>query len=144
MDPLALRAYALLLSLLLAKYVAVTTVQARARFASRTFRWPEDAAAWAGRAAERVEADAIERAQAVLRNDAETQPLVLATAACWLALGASGRDAMIVLSSYGVARLVHAYFLLRPRQPARNRAFVLGQLLFLGMTLDVLRRAFGG
>ncbi len=144
MDPLSIRAFLVMLALLLAKYTALTTLQGRRRFASRTFRWPEDAEAWSGRPAVAAEHEDVERAQAVLRNDGETQPLVLATAAGWIALGAPGTAALVVLPGYALARIAHAAYFLRPRQPARNRAFVLGQLLFLGMMLDSLRRAFGG
>lgn len=144
MDPIALRAYLLALLLLTLKYAAVTTVQGKLRFATRTFRWPEDARAWHGRSEGGREHELVERAQALLRNDAESQPLFLAASAAWIALGAEGTAAALALPAYALARGAHAWFFLRPRQPARNRAFVLGQLVLLGVLVDALRRAIVG
>src|SRR5690349_11014116 len=136
MDPLSLAAYVASATALFVKYIVVTTVQAKGRLGGRVFRWPEDAAAWGGVLAGGREEESIERAQAVLRNDGETQPFYLAFAAAWVALGAEGALVAVASTAYVTARIAHTSFFLRPRQPLRNRAFVVGQLVLLGIVVD--------
>ncbi|MDB4973349.1 MAG: hypothetical protein JWN48_1690 [Myxococcaceae bacterium] len=140
MDPTSVLAYVAALALLFGKYFAVTLLQAKRRFSTRVFRWPEDARAWRGQPSAR-EDELLERAQAVLRNDAETQPFFFAFGAVWVALGAPAAFAQLVLPGYALARCVHTWLLLYPRQPARNRAFVVAQLLLFAVIGDCLRRA---
>lgn len=141
MHPDALLAWVALGTGLFLKYVVLTSIQGKRRFALRTFRWPEDAAAWNGTVMSGQEDATIERCQAVLRNDAETQPLLLAFSAAWVFLGVPAIVAGASFGTYFLARCVHAYFLVHPRQPLRNRAFVVSQLVFLGIVIDVIRRA---
>lgn len=93
------------------------------------------------RSGARLVGPTVERAQAVLRNDSETQPLFLAISAAWIALGAPGALATVALPGYALARCAHAWFFLRPRQPARNRAFIVAQLVLFAITVDALRRS---
>lgn len=141
MQPCAALAYVIALLILFLKYFVVTAIQGKARFSTRTFRWPEDARTWNGAPARGPESDLIERAQSCLRNDAETQPFFYAFAAAWVALGAASEAASIALPAYALARCGHAWFFLRPKQPLRNRMFVLAQLLLVGIIVDVVRRA---
>lgn len=136
-------AWAVSASALLLKYAVITSVQGARRFANRRFRWAEDAAHWNGTTASGAEDETVERCQAVLRNDAETQPFFLAFSAAWVALGAEARFAWPALGSYALLRCGHALLLVVPRQPWRNRAFVLGQIVLLGVVADVVRRAIG-
>jgi uncharacterized MAPEG superfamily protein len=141
MDATALRLFLLALILLLIKFVALTLVQAKVRFATRTFRWPEDALAWHGSAASGREPELSERAQAALRNDGESQPLFMAIATTWLLLGGAGVLAW-ALPAYALLRALHALLLLRAVQPARNRVFGSALLLLLALAADAVRLAW--
>jgi len=140
MEQSSLLVYLASVAVLFAKYVAITLVQAQRRFALRSFRWPEDAATWKGEHV-RVEDERIERAQAALRNDGETQPFYLAIAGAWIALGAPFAAACIACGSYALARSLHSFFMIHPRQPLRNRFFGLGQIVLLLVLIDAIRRA---
>ncbi len=141
MSHLSLAAYVASVVVLFAKYLAISGLQGKARLGSKTFRWPEDAAAWGGAVAGGPEDETTERAQAVLRNDAETQPIYMALAGAWVALGAPPSLVVPAAATYALSRVAHAVFFVRPRQPLRNRAFVLGLAVLLGIAADALRRA---
>jgi uncharacterized MAPEG superfamily protein len=133
-------AYAVLVVGLYLKYIVMIGVQGIARRRSGVFRWPEDATAWRGQVL--PEAERVERAQAALRNAAESEPLFLAASAAWIALGAAPLAALSVCVTYVLARWLHAFWLLVPRQPQRTRVFGLSQLCLLGVMVDLVRLAF--
>jgi uncharacterized MAPEG superfamily protein len=130
----ALSAYVLAVVVLFVKFVATTLVQAHVRLSTKAFQYPEDAAHWGG-VHVGEEADRVVRAQRLLRNDAEGQPLFLALGGCYVALGASPEVAPLYFGAYVSCRLVHAYYFLRPRQPHRNRAFGAGMLVLLAIAV---------
>jgi uncharacterized MAPEG superfamily protein len=144
MDPYAVRsgallAYAVTLLALYLRFVAITLVQGHARLKGHMFRYAEDAAHWGGEAPAR-EPETVERAQAALRNDGESQPFFMVGGLVWVLVGVETLTAVILFASYVVARSLHARWLIRPRQPARNRAFAASQLILLGILVDVIRR----
>ncbi len=112
----------LALSLFLNMFVT-TLVQARARMSTLAFARPEDAAHWGGSV---DDAPVARLAQAALRNDLENIPWFLVLVATLLALHA----APIVALAYGGvflgARVMHTVCYLQPRQPLRNRAYLVG------------------
>lgn len=110
--------------LLFLKYLAVTVLQARERFAHRRFRYPEDAACWRGELAD--DTQLCQRAQSLLRNDAESQPFYLVLGAAYVSLGLWPLGGMLYFAVYPLTRWLHAFCLLRGLQPHRNRAFALG------------------
>lgn len=132
--------YLLAVTALFVKYVALISVQGSARFRTRRFRWPEDAVTWKGETGPE-EDETVERAQAALRNDGESHVFFLVFGGAWVLLGADLRVAWPLCATYAVARLAHGYFLVRPRQPLRNRCFVVGQLALLVLVVDALRLA---
>ena len=115
--------------LLFAKYVVAITVQGRERMRLRHFRYVEDAAFWNGTVAE--DSELCKRAQNLLRNDCENQPFFLVFGAAYVTLGLSPAGALAYFSGYTLCRLSHGYFMLRARQPHRNRAFAVGLLIAL-------------
>lgn len=115
--------------LLLLKYLAATVLQARERFAHRSFRYPEDAACWRGHVTEDTEL--CQRAQSLLRNDGESQPFYLVLGAAYVSLQLWPPGGVIYFGVYPLTRWLHAYFLLRGLQPHRNRAFALGLLVLV-------------
>jgi hypothetical protein len=109
------------------KYFAATLLQARERFAQRRFRYAEDAACWRGQVGDDTEL--CQRAQSLLRNDAESQPFYLLFGAAYAWLGLWPPGALLYFTVYPLSRLLHASFLLRARQPHRNRSFALGLVI---------------
>ncbi len=139
----SIAAYVLSVAVLFLKLVVTISVQGITRMRSRTFQYPEDAAYWGGE--ERREEQAIVvRAQRLLRNDAEGQPFFFAVGAVYVAIGASPKLAPIYFGLYAASRLAHAWFLLRPRQPHRNRAFGVGLTVLLVMTVHTVLAALEG
>lgn len=117
------------------KYLVATTVQARERFATRRFRYAEDAAFWRGEVGE--DSERCQRAQGLLRNDGESQPFFFVLGAAYVLLGLPARWALAYFGAYVLSRFVHAYFFLRARQPHRNRAFSFGLLALLALAVHV-------
>ena len=75
------------------------------------------------------------RAQHLLRNDSETQPLFMAFGAAYVVLGIWPPGALIYMGGFAMCRVVHAYFLLRPRQPHRTLAFSAATVLLLALAV---------
>lgn len=139
MNALPLAAYALSALVLLLKFAATAGLQGIVRMRTRTFQYDEDAAYFKGEV-RAEEAPLVVRAQRLLRNDSEGQPLFLALGAAFVLLAGPPIPGAIYFGVYTVSRLFHAWFLLSPRQPHRNRAFGLGltTLLVLGVHTAVL------
>jgi hypothetical protein len=131
----ALVVYAASWVVLFVKFAFTVALQGTSRVRARTFRYPEDAAFWRGQVGEDPESSA--RAQHLLRNDAECQVYYLALGSAYLALGAWPLGAPYYFATFVLARLAHAYFLLRPRQPLRNRAYAAGLGVLLVLALHV-------
>jgi uncharacterized MAPEG superfamily protein len=129
MPPNASDVYVASVIVLFLKYVAATLLQARERFAHRRFRYPEDAAHWRGEVADDTEL--CQRMQSLLRNDAESQPFYLVLGAAYVSTGLWPLGGSIYFMVYPLARLLHAFFLLRGLQPHRNRAFALGLIVIV-------------
>jgi uncharacterized MAPEG superfamily protein len=129
--------YGLLVAGLTLKFAWLIGLQGLRRMRTRSFRWAEDATHWQGHIS--GEDVLVERAQAALRNDGESQPLFLAAAGLWIALGAGSSVALVVCSVYLLARVLHSVFMLWPRQPVRNRVFGISQLCLLAVLVDSAR-----
>jgi MAPEG family len=127
--PLAV--YELSVVVLFFKFFVTISLQARERMRARGFRYPEDATTWHGVVG--PDTDLCQRADRLLRNDAESQPFYLVSGAILVALAPSSRVAPFYFVSYVLCRCAHAYWLLSPRQPHRNRAFALGLLVVFVM-----------
>ena len=136
MSAIAVSSYALSVVVLFVKAVVTAVVQGRYRLKHGKFRYPEDARHWGGEAVHE-EADVVQRAQRVLLNDAETQPLFLALGAAYVALDAWPPGAPIYFGVYVLSRIAHTVFLLRPRQPQRNRAYAVGMVMLLTIAIHV-------
>jgi hypothetical protein len=135
MDANASTVYVTSIVLLFVKHVATITIQAAERNRTRKFRYPEDAAFWKGQLAE--DTDLCQRAQQLLRNDSESHPYYFAIGAAYVVLGAWPAGAPLYLGVYALSRVMHAYWLLRPRQPHRNRAFAVGIVILVGLSLHL-------
>ena len=112
------------------KSFATAGVQGVVRVRHRTFVRAEDAAFFGkGATPAAAEHPLVDRAQQVLRNDGENVPLFLALLLAFAHV--DGRAPLVL--GYGMtfvlARVVHTLAYLRPTQPLRNRAYLLGQLV---------------
>jgi hypothetical protein len=136
MSSVALAVYAVSWVVLFLKFFFTALLQARTRMRTRVFRYAEDAAFWRGHVGEEAEASA--RAQQLLRNDGEVQTYYLALGGAYLALGGWPMGGPYYFGAFVLARLVHAYCLLRPRQPLRNRAYVVGLCILLALASHVV------
>jgi hypothetical protein len=141
MNPIARLAYVATVAVLFLKLVFLVSLQGRGRGRSRRFRWPEDAGAFGGEIAVGGEDALVERAQAALRNDGESQWLFLFAGGVWVILGASPIAAVVAFAAYAVARCAHTGLMLRPSQPARTRVFGIGLVVTLAVLADAARLA---
>jgi uncharacterized membrane protein YecN with MAPEG domain len=125
MHALTMVAYVAAAFVLLGKLVVVVSLQGVTRIKTRRFQYAEDASHWNGdQVAE--ESDLIVRAQRVLRNDGEGQPYFFVFGAVYVALGATPWLAWLYFPAYALTRVLHTWYMLRARQPHRNRAFGAG------------------
>ncbi len=134
--------FAVAAAILFVKFLVTTSLQGVTRLRTKTFQYPEDARHWGG--TEPAQEDPlVVRAQRLLRNDAEGQPLFLALGLAFVALGGAPLFAAIYFLGYASSRVVHALFLLRPRQPHRNRAFGVGMVSLAALAVHTVILAAG-
>lgn len=133
-DPWAV--YSLSVIVLFLKFFVTISVQARERLRERRFRYPEDSEHWHGVRGE--DSDLCQRADRLLRNDAESQLYYLALAAAYVASGAWPTGTIWYFGGFTGARLFHGYWLLTARQPHRNRAFAVGIAILFCMSGQLL------
>lgn len=147
MSQLALPALGLAVVALFIKHAVTVSVQGRERLRARSFAYPEDAAHWGGRHEPGRESALWERAARLLRNDGENHPLFFALAGAYVALGCADAAGAAYFVIYAAARWAHGLFLLWPRQPHRNRAYVVSLTVLLALAGHVgvaaLARACG-
>jgi uncharacterized membrane protein YecN with MAPEG domain len=127
-------AYIAAVFILFAKLVVVISLQGATRLRTRSFQYAEDAAHWNG---EHVaeESELVVRAQRALRNDGEGQPYFLVFGAAYVALGAPPWGAWLYFPAYTLTRLLHTWFMLRARQPHRNRVFGAGLAILVALAV---------
>ena len=140
MHALTLFAYVAAASVLLAKFVVIVSLQGAIRIRTRRFQYAEDAAHWKGSLVAE-ESDLVVRAQRALRNDSEGQPYFLVFGAAYVALGGTPWAAWLYFPAYAVTRVLHAWCMLRARQPLRNRAFGAGLVTLLALAAHCLLTA---
>ena len=136
MDVTASTVYLGSVVLLFVKYVLAIVVQARERHAARQYRYPEDAAYWQGSVA--ADSETCQRAQSLLRNDAESQPFYLVLGAAYASLGLGSGGACAYFGGYVLSRFCHAYFMFGGRQPHRTRAFSIGVFILVLLASQLL------
>lgn len=139
MHATSLAAYSIAAVLLYAKMLMTVSTQGVMRLRTKRFQYPEDASHWGGEQGEDHPIAA--RAQRVLRNDGEGQPLFLALGAAYVLTEATPALAPLYFGAYVASRFLHTWFFFRPRQPHRNRAFALGLLSLTALAGHVLVRA---
>jgi uncharacterized membrane protein YecN with MAPEG domain len=142
---LAWQAFGLTAVALFLKMFAVAGVQGVQRMKSRAFTRPDDAAFFGkGATPAAQEVPIVERAQNTLRNDVENIPIFLFLMLAYAQLGAWPLGAALYGAAFVLARVTHTLAYLQPRQPLRNRAYLVGQLLMFVMSGHIVAAAFGG
>ena len=130
-------AYVAAAFVLLAKLVVTVSLQGATRIRTKRFQYAEDATHWKGdHVAE--ESDLVVRAQRILRNDGEGQPYFFVFGAAYVALGATPWAAWLYFPVYVLTRILHAWYMLRARQPHRNRAFGAGLVTLVALAVHCL------
>lgn len=138
MDP-AHRAFALTTVALFVKMFLVALVQGVTRFRTRSFVRPEDAVFFGG-AAPTSEDPLTERAQNTLRNDVENIPIFLFLALAAVELAPSPRLPWY-FGAFVLSRYLHTATYLRPTQPLRNRAYIIGQAVCMALSVELVLAA---
>lgn len=126
MEPIAI--YALTVVALFLKMIAVAVVQGYYRVSRGVFAKPEDADTWGDGTVADADLPIVDRGQRTLRNDVENIPIFLFLGWVYVALEAWPTGAWIYFGAFVLSRFVHTYAYLRPTQPLRNRAYLLGVL----------------
>lgn len=137
MHSAALHAYAVAVAALFFKHFFTASIQGRERLRTRRFAYPEDAAQWRGKHDDASPSPLWDRAARLLRNDGENHALFFALGGAYVALGCAERLGAVYFTVYALARWVHAIFLLWPRQPHRNRAYVVSLAVLIALAVHV-------
>jgi len=124
--------YALTVLALFLKMFVVAGVQGVNRLKHRSFTRPDDAEFF-GKEAPVAAADLpiVQRAQRVLDNDLENIPIFLFLMLAYIQLQGPVVPLMVYASLFVFSRFGHTWFYLKPRQPHRNRMYLLGILIDL-------------
>jgi uncharacterized MAPEG superfamily protein len=141
----ALPAFAMALTALFLKTTLTSMLQVVARFRSRRFMLPEDAAL-VGVRPQAAESVFVQRCAGVWRNDVENLPLFLALALTYVLLGGEAEPARVLFAVYVALRYAHTAIYLRGLQPWRAICYLAGMavswLLAVRIVLLVLSRTF--
>jgi glutathione S-transferase len=128
--------------LLVLKMGAVAFVTANTRRKSGVVVNPEDAKLNPGTHSEVLEAPQTLRVKRAHMNDVENIPVFLVLATLFTLAGGSATAGWVYFGAYFAARTLHTVCYLNGLQPWRTAAFFAGQLLQLGMMLQLLIAVF--
>jgi uncharacterized membrane protein YecN with MAPEG domain len=135
--------YALIVVALFLKMFVVAGVQGIQRVKNKSFVRPEDAAFFGGGATPlSEELPIVQRAQHTLRNDLENIPIFLFLLLSYIQLGCWPLGVFIYGSLFVFSRILHTIAYLRPMQPLRNRAYLLGLLVMFCLCGHLVIRPF--
>ena len=118
--------FALTVMALFLKMFVIAGVQGINRMQSGVMVRPEDAAYFVKQAPAAAELPIVDRAQSTLRNDLENIPIFLFLMLAYMQLNGPPMPLAIYAAVFVLARCGHSYFYLRPRQPHRNRLYLVG------------------
>lgn len=123
--PPAFHAFVIALFALFLKVTLTSMLQVAARFRSRAFTTPEDAALLGVKPSAR-ETDLVQRCAAVWRNDGENLPLFLALALAYVLSGGTAGSAQVLFGAYVALRYAHTAVYLLGLQPWRAIMYLSG------------------
>lgn len=128
--------------LLVLKMGAVAFITSNERRKSKVVVNPEDTRVNPGSHTESEEAPATLRAKRAHLNDVENIPGFLILALLFTLTGASATAGWAYFGAYFAARTLHTIFYVKAVQPWRTAAFALGQLLQLGVMVQLVLLLF--
>ncbi len=135
----ALHAWALATVALFIKIFVVALLQGFQRVRHDAYAKPEDAAFFGkGTEVREAELPIVERAQGALRNDGENIPIFLALSLAYVLLECWPVAASLYFGGFVLARTLHSVFMIWPRQPHRNIAYVTGILIMLTISSHII------
>ncbi len=138
-DQVTFRIFAALCAVLILKNLALAVLTAAARMLGRAWLNPEDARLLGGE----VKVDErVERVRRAHQNSLENDPLFLIAGLLYLLVGAPESGMQAYGYTYVLARLAHAAFYVAGLQPFRTASFLVGWLACVGMSVQVLVKAF--
>lgn len=121
------------------KLFVLAGVQGVTRVAHRRFVKPEDAAFFGrGAAPASEEHPRVLLAQRAIDNEIANFPTFALALVAYAALRGSGAFALGVAGVFLCARCAHSWFYVRPTQPHRNRAYILGQLATVTLLVQLV------
>ena len=119
---------------LFVKMFVVASLQGVYRLRHGRFTRPEDAAHWGNGEVADEEHGAAARAQRTLRNDLENIPIFLFLLWAYASVEAWPAGAAWYAGAFVLSRVVHTAAYLRPIQPLRNRAYLVGSMVCLALS----------
>jgi uncharacterized MAPEG superfamily protein len=122
---------------------ALAGVQGIGRTRQKTFVRAEDAA-WFGVEPAQAELGIVDRAQRAIHNNHENVPFFLAIGLAYALLECWPSGAWIYFPLFVLSRIGHNLCQLVPRQPLRNRMYVLGLTTLIAMSGHVVVKALAG
>ena len=140
----AWQAFALTTVALFFKMFLTAGVQGLVRVRSRTFVNPEDAAFFGRTPQAAADHPVAERAQRALRNDLENIPVFLFLALAYVQLGCWEAGTLLYFPVFVLARALHTIAFVRPTQPLRNRAYLVGVLVSMILSGHIVATIIGG
>ncbi len=139
----AFQTYALCAAILALKMWGSAVYTAVMRNRSSGYVNPEDAQFGSGdEPAGEVEKPAVAHALRIQRNDLENIPLFWIVGLLYVLTGASAFWAAVYCWTFTISRVLHTIVYVRQMQPARALLWLLGSLCIIGMSVQVIWRAF--
>ena len=136
--------FALTVIVLFLKGFTLAGIQGINRLKSGVMVRPEDAACFAKQAPAAQELKIVERAQNAIRNDLENVPYFLFLMLAYLVLHGPVLPLQIYAAIFVLSRIGHSYFYIYPRQPHRNRVYLMGMLMSMILSGHLLWLCFLG
>ncbi|MCB9644387.1 MAG: MAPEG family protein [Myxococcales bacterium] len=121
--------FSLFCILLFVKGFIVAGIQGYYRITTKIFVRPDDAAFFGKTEPATQEHPVVDRAQSALRNDLENIPFFLFLLIGYIQQGCWPQGIAIYGGIFVFSRVVHTAAYIRPTQPLRNRAYILGLLM---------------
>jgi glutathione S-transferase len=138
-DQVTFRIFAALCAVLVLKNVALASLTGAVRIYRKAWGFKEDLRYFGGE----VRTDElVERIRRAHGNALENDPLFMMVGLLYLLVGAPEGGIQAYGYTFVIARFVHAAALLLGMQPFRTLAFAGGLLAIVGMSVQVLMRAF--
>lgn len=140
LDSTAFRVYAAVSAVLVLKMAVLAFATATVRGVHKQYPNPEDARFLKGDHA--PDHDTVARIKRAHANAMENEPLFMVLGLLYTLLGANPMGMQIYAYTFLIARVLHSICYVFKLQPFRTLSFTIGWLCLVGMSVQVLMRAF--